>query len=78
MAINIVIRLFFYCHIVAMDFGALAAMMQTDRDIFEVCIFIIQINNRRNGIKRLVGYNRRFRGIEGCPLGCHVLGEPQD
>ena len=38
MAINIVIRLFFYCHIVTMDFGVLAAMVQADRDIFEVCI----------------------------------------
>nr|DAG01405.1 MAG TPA: hypothetical protein [Siphoviridae sp. cteDy1] len=28
----------FYCHIVAMDFGVLAAMVQADRDIFEVCI----------------------------------------
>ena len=26
----------------------------------------------------LIGYNRGFRGIGGCPLGCHVLGEPQD
>ena len=38
MAINIVIRLFFYCHIVTMDFGVLTAMVQADRDIFEVCI----------------------------------------
>jgi hypothetical protein len=28
----------FYCHIVTMDFGVLAAMVQADRDIFEVCI----------------------------------------
>ena len=40
MAINIVIGLFFYCHIVAMDFGVLAAMVQADR-IFK-CVFYNQ------------------------------------
>ena len=36
MAINIVIRLFFYCHIVAMDLSNSATMTQVNRHIFEV------------------------------------------
>ena len=42
MAINIVIRLFFYCHIVAMDLSNSATMTQVNRHIFEVVYFIIK------------------------------------
>ena len=38
MAINIVIRLFFYCHIVAMNLSNSATMTQVNRHIFEVVL----------------------------------------
>lgn len=42
MAINIVIKLFFYCHIVAMDLSNSATMTQVNRHIFGTIYFIIK------------------------------------